>query len=338
MSRKLIKAGNEIVEEGYNEGSLDVAQDLINDLSNNDTTKSKPREITEFLGETLETIQNAFENGGMITGLSTGLLGLDEKTQGLQKSDLIILAARPSMGKTSLALNIAEYTAMKGETALVFSMEMDGESITQREIASLSRIPLNLVRSGQIKDHQWPKLTDAVSRLNGLPLIIDETPALTVGELRLRAKQVKREKGLGLIVVDYIQLMTGTGNNRNEVVSEISRGLKAVAKELKVPIIALSQLNRSLESRPNKRPIMSDLRDSGAIEQDADVIIFIYRDEVYNEESPHKGLAEINIAKQRQGAIGKVHTSFIGHLCRFENYAGEIPQFSSPTRKPSFKG
>jgi len=341
-NRKLMAAGNSIYQiaetDKPTEEKLDTALDLLSNLSTENNEKSKPVEINKFLSSTIDDIEKAYNNKGEIIGLSTGLIGLDEKTLGLHPSNLIIIAGRPSMGKTSLALNMAEDAAKKGKTALVFSMEMSGKELTQRELANLGSIPFNFIRSGKLNDKHWPRLTEATKQLNEMPLIIDETPALTIGELRLRAKQVQREKGLDLIVVDYIQLMSGSGDTRNETVSDISRGLKALAKELSVPVVALSQLNRSLEQRPNKRPIMSDLRDSGAIEQDADVILFVYRDEVYNEESPHKDIAEIIIGKQRQGALGTVFTKFIGCLLRFENYVGDIPQFSAPTRTKSFRG
>ena len=342
IDRKLLGIGSSISQLASKDKTtgekFDEALDMLNNLSNQSTQKSKPQEISKSLNSVIDRIEAAYKNGGSVTGLSTGLIGLDEKTLGLHKSDFIVIAGRPSMGKTALALNMAEVAAKKNETALIFSMEMPTEQLIDRELANLGSIPLNLIRSGKLRDEHWPRLTAAFNELNGLPMDIDDSPALSIGEVRLRAKQVQREKGLGVIVIDYIQLMRGKGNNRTEEVSEISRGLKAIAKELKVPVIALSQLNRSLEARPNKRPIMSDLRESGSIEQDADLILFVYRDEYYNEESPHKGIAEINIAKQRQGETGKVFTKFTGHLCRFENYVGDIPQFSTPTRTKGFRG
>jgi replicative DNA helicase len=232
------------------------------------------------------------------------------------------------MGKTSFAINIAEYVAMKTSKPIaVFSMEMPGEQIAMRLLSSMGRINQQKLRSGRLDDADWPRLTSAVSMLSEAPLYIDDTPALSPTELRARSRRLMREhKGLGLIVVDYLQLMQspGTRENRATEISEISRSLKALAKELGVPMIALSQLNRSLEQRPNKRPVMSDLRESGAIEQDADLIVFVYRDEVYNEDSPDKGTAEIIVAKQRNGPIGTVRLTFRGQYTRFENYHPDV--------------
>jgi replicative DNA helicase len=244
-------------------------------------------------------------------------------TSGLQSSDLVIVAGRPSMGKTTFAMNIAEHAAVKMQVPVaVFSMEMPGEQLAMRMLSSLGRIDQHRVRTGKLDDDDWPRLTHAVGQLAEAPMFIDDTPALTPTDLRSRARRLMREHGLGLIVIDYLQLMQvrGGSENRTNEISEISRSLKALAKELNVPIIALSQLNRSLEQRPNKRPVMSDLRESGAIEQDADVITFIYRDEVYNEDSPDKGIAEIIIGKQRNGPIGTARLTFIGQYTRFENY------------------
>jgi replicative DNA helicase len=245
-------------------------------------------------------------------------------TSGLQNSDLVIIAGRPSMGKTSFAMNLVENAAIKNRSPVaVFSMEMPGEQLVMRMMSSLGRIDQHKIRTGKLEDTDWPRLTSAVGILNDAPIYIDDTPGLTPMEVRARARRIKREHGLGLIVIDYLQLMQGSGKtseNRATEISEISRSLKGLAKELSVPVIALSQLNRGLEQRPNKRPIMSDLRESGAIEQDADVIVFIYRDEVYNEDSPDKGTAEIIIGKQRNGPIGISRLTFLGQYTRFENY------------------
>jgi len=235
----------------------------------------------------------------------------------------VIVAGRPSMGKTSLAMNIAENAALASKTPVaIFSMEMPGEQLAMRMMASLGRINAHKVRTGKLDDDDWPRLTHAIGMLAEAPMFIDDTPALNPLELRTRARRLKREHGLGMIVVDYLQLMQApeTGENRATEISAVTRALKSLAKELNVPVIALSQLNRSLEQRPNKRPVMSDLRESGAIEQDADVIFFIYRDEVYNEDSPDKGTAEIIIGKQRNGPTGKVKLTFLGEYTRFENY------------------
>ena len=247
-------------------------------------------------------------------------------TAGLQQSDLVIIAGRPSMGKTALAMCFVEACVIKSDKpTLVFSMEMPGESIVMRMLSSLGRINQTKVRTGKLADEDWPRLTSAFSLLNEKPLYIDDTPALTPIELKSRARRVARQfpEGLGMIMVDYLQLMqvAGAGENRAGEISEISRSLKALAKELDCPVVALSQLNRSLEQRPNKRPVMSDLRESGAIEQDADLICFIYRDEVYNEDTEDKGIAEIIVGKQRNGPIGTVRLAFLGQYTRFEDLA-----------------
>ncbi len=282
--------------------------------------------IKDLLTRTVERIDELFQRDNPITGIPTGFNDFDDMTAGLQPSDLIIVAGRPSMGKTTFAMNIAEHAAIKHKVpTAVFSMEMPGEQLAMRLMSSLGRIDQHKVRTGKLDDDDWPRLTSAVAILAEAPLFIDDTPALTPTELRARARRLKREHGLGLIVIDYLQLMQapGAGDNRTAEISEISRGLKALAKEMNVPVIALSQLNRSLEQRPNKRPVMSDLRESGAIEQDADMIVFIYRDEVYNEDSPDKGTAEIIIGKQRNGPIGMRRLTFLGQYTRFENFASD---------------
>ena len=282
--------------------------------------------IKDLLTRTVERIDELFQCDNPITGIPTGFNDFDDMTAGLQPSDLIIVAGRPSMGKTTFAMNIAEHAAIKHKVpTAVFSMEMPGEQLAMRLMSSLGRIDQHKVRTGKLDDDDWPRLTSAVAILAEAPLFIDDTPALTPTELRARARRLKREHGLGLIVIDYLQLMQapGAGDNRTAEISEISRGLKALAKEMNVPVIALSQLNRSLEQRPNKRPVMSDLRESGAIEQDADMIVFIYRDEVYNEDSPDKGTAEIIIGKQRNGPIGMRRLTFLGQYTRFENFASD---------------
>jgi replicative DNA helicase len=285
--------------------------------------------IRELLTKAVDRIETLFQQDNPITGVPTGWTDFDDKTSGLQNSDLIIVAGRPSMGKTSFAMNIAENAVIKSRVpTVIFSMEMSGEQLAMRMFSSLGRIDQSKVRSGKLDDDDWPRLTSAVSLLadDETQLFIDDTPALSPNELRARARRIKREHGLGLIIIDYLQLMqvNGTKENRTNEISEISRSLKALAKELEVPVVALSQLNRSLEQRPNKRPVMSDLRESGAIEQDADVIAFIYRDEVYNEDSPDKGIAEIIIGKQRNGPIGTTRLTFIGQYTRFENYIHDI--------------
>nr|HQU62524.1 replicative DNA helicase [Nitrosomonas sp.] len=255
----------------------------------------------------------------------SGYHDLDQKTSGFQPGDLIIVAGRPSMGKTAFSLNIAEYVALElKKPVAVFSMEMGGAQLAMRMLGSVGRLDQHKVRTGRLDDDDWPKLTHALGKLNDAPIYIDESAALNALEVRARARRLYRQHNeLGLIVIDYLQLMSSSspGENRATEISEISRAMKSLAKELKVPVIALSQLNRSLEQRPNKRPVMSDLRESGAIEQDADVILFIYRDEVYNPETQDKGIAEIIIGKQRNGPIGKVNLTFLGEFTRFESYA-----------------
>jgi len=270
-------------------------------------------------------IETLFRTQDPITGLATGYHDLDRMTAGLQKSDLIIVASRPAMGKTSLALNFAEHAIMQeGEGAvLFFSLEQPAEQLIFRMLSSLGHIDQTRMRTGQLSDDDWPRFTSAVSQLKDRALYIDDTAALSPNDIRTRARRVSRETGgLKMIVVDYMQLMISSEKHENRAseITEISRTLKAIAKEMRCPLVALSQLNRSLENRPDKRPHMSDLRESGAIEQDADVIFFIYRDEVYNEDSPDKGLAEIIISKQRNGPIGMVRLTFIGNLTKFENY------------------
>lgn len=268
-------------------------------------------------------------NPSDVTGVPSGFLDLDQKTAGMHGGDLIIVAGRPSMGKTSFALNIGEHVAIdQGLPIIVFSMEMGAEQLALRMICSVGRIDSQRLRTGRLADEDWDRLTHALEKMKGVPVFIDETPALNPLELRSRARRLARQAGgLGLIVVDYIQLMSGTNSAENRVteISEITRSLKSLAKELSCPVIALSQLNRTVEQRTDKRPVMSDLRESGSIEQDADVILFIYRDEVYRADSPDKGVAEIIISKQRNGPIGTVRLTFLGQYTKFENHASPAP-------------
>jgi replicative DNA helicase len=283
--------------------------------------------LDDLLAQELTRIQELFEraNPSDVTGVPTGFTDLDSKTSGLQPGDLIIVAGRPSMGKTSLALNIGEHVAVElGMPVAVFSMEMGAAQLALRMLGSIGRIDQMRLRTGRLTPDDWSRLSGAIERMQSAPMHIDETPALNTLELRARARRLAREyKHLGLVIVDYLQLMSasGSGENRATEISEMSRSLKALAKELKVPVIALSQLNRTVEQRTDKRPVMSDLRESGAIEQDADVILFIYRDEVYNPESADKGIAEIIIGKQRNGPIGRVNLRFGGEHTRFDNLA-----------------
>lgn len=328
--RQLIATANDIASHAFNpEGRnsielLDLAERQIFGISEQGARVGGPVNIKEFLASTMDKIDTLFHSDDPITGVPTGYHDFDEMTSGLQSSDLVIIAGRPSMGKTTYAMNIAEHVAIKSKLpVVVFSMEMPGESIVMRLLSSLCRIDQLRIRTGKLEDEDWPRISSTVSMLSDAPLFIDDTPALSPAELRARARRLAKENGqLGLIVVDYLQLMQVPGftENRTAEITEISRSLKSLAKELKVPVIALSQLNRSLEQRADKRPVMSDLRESGAIEQDADLIVFIYRDEVYNENSPDKGTAEIIIAKQRNGPIGKVRLTFLGQYTCFENF------------------
>ena len=281
--------------------------------------------VNALLKDALGKIDELFNSKGSITGLTTGYKDLDEKTSGLQNADLVIVAGRPSMGKTAFSMNLVENALLASELPiLVFSMEMPAGSLMMRMLSSVGKIDQTRVRNGQLEEEDWAKLSAAMQQLKDKPLFIDDTPALTPTEVRSRARRVAREHGgLGMIMLDYLQLMqvAGGSEGRTAEISEISRSLKGIAKEFDCPVVALSQLNRSLEQRPNKRPVMSDLRESGAIEQDADVIMFIYRDEVYNEDSPDKGTAEIIIGKQRNGPIGTSRLAFIGQFTRFENLA-----------------
>jgi replicative DNA helicase len=328
--RQLIGAAHDIANSAFHPQGrtsselLDIAERHVFAITEQGVRTGGPTNVKEFLAKTMEKIDLLFHSSDPLTGVSTGYHDLDEMTSGLQPSDLVIIAGRPSMGKTTFAMNIAEHVVIKSQVpVLVFSMEMPGESLVMRLLSSLCRIDQLRIRTGKLEDEDWPRISSTVSMLSEAPLFIDDTPALSPAEVRARARRVAKEHGhLGLIVIDYLQLMQvpGTNENRTAEISEISRSLKALAKELKVPVIALSQLNRGLEQRADKRPVMSDLRESGAIEQDADLIVFIYRDEVYNDNSPDKGTAEIIIAKQRNGPIGKVRLTFLGQYTCFENF------------------
>lgn len=330
--RQLLAVANDIADSVFqSEGRpaaelLDIAESKVFAIAEQTAREGGPEGIKTLVAKAAERIDFLSQSEGSITGLETGYADFDEMTSGLQPADLVIVAGRPSMGKTSYAMNIAEHAAIKGDKpVLVFSMEMPGDSLAIRMMSSLGRIDQQRLRTGDLKDDDWPRINSAISMLSEASLFIDDSPSLSPAEVRARARRLAKEQGqLGLIVVDYLQLMQVPGyrsDNRTGEISEISRMLKALAKELNVPVMALSQLNRSLEQRSDKRPIMSDLRESGAIEQDADLIAFIYRDEVYNEESPDKGVAEVIIAKQRNGPIGKIRLTFLGQYTRFEDLA-----------------
>lgn len=295
------------------------------------------QEIQPLLTQVVERIDELYhrDSASDVTGVPTGFMDLDRMTSGLQGGDLVIVAGRPSMGKTAFSLNIGEHVAVEqGLPVAVFSMEMAGTQLAMRMLGSVGRLDQHRLRTGRLLDEDWPRLTHAIQRMNDTQLFIDETPALNPMELRARSRRLARQCGqLGMIIIDYIQLMSGSGGGENRAteISEISRSLKGLAKELNCPVVALSQLNRSLEQRPNKRPVMSDLRESGAIEQDADVILFIYRDEVYNPDSQDKGTAEIIIGKQRNGPIGTVRLTFLGQYTKFDNFSGGPAFFDNDT-------
>ena len=328
--RSLISAGNQISGNAYlNDGReaselVDEAERLVFDIAEKGARgRAGFEHLKDVLPDTIDRIELLSKSEGDITGVATGYKEFDKLTAGLQSGDLVIIAGRPSMGKTTLAVNIAENAAIGSKVpTAIFSMEMPKEQLAFRMISSLGRVDQSHLRTGKFPDEDWSRINTAVQLMSDAPIYIDDTPALSPTEIRARARRLKRESGLGLIVLDYIQLMQvhGTTENRATEISEISRSLKALAKELSVPIIALSQLNRSVESRTDKKPIMSDLRESGAIEQDADLILFIYRDEVYNQDTPRKGVADISIAKQRNGPIGDFPLTFVGRYTKFENW------------------
>ncbi len=339
--RALMRVGGEIaslahVSDGRNATELvDEAERRVFEIAESGQRRGRGFvSLKHILPATIDRLDVLYNSTGDITGVSTGFVDFDRMTAGLQPGDLIIVAGRPSMGKTSLAMNIAEHAAVgpiirdrrdEATPVAIFSMEMSAEQLSFRMISSLGQVNQGKLRTGNFAEEDWPRINNAVKWMSAAPVFIDDTPALSPTEIRARARRVKREHGLGLILVDYLQLMQVTGNTENRAteISEISRGLKALAKELEVPVIALSQLNRSVEQRQDKRPVMSDLRESGAIEQDADLIAFIYREEVYNSETPRKGIADVIIAKQRNGPTGDVTLSFQGQFTRFQNYTPE---------------
>lgn len=329
--RLLAEAGTEIAGNAYRtegrtaEGLLEQAEKQIFSIADQSARRrSNFISIQDALKDAFAKLEELHGNEGEITGLATGFNDLDRKTAGLQPGDLIIVAGRPSMGKTTFSVNMAENAAIRHKVPVViFSMEMSALQLVMRMFSSLGQINQTRIRTGKLEDLDWPNLTSAMTMLQGTNIFIDETPGLSPSEMRARARRLKREHDIGLVVVDYLQLMQvpDSKENRATEISEISRSLKALAKELHVPVIALSQLNRSLEQRPNKRPVMADLRESGAIEQDADLILFIYRDEVYNDDSASKGKAEIIVGKHRNGSTGTIELAFQGEFLRFTNLA-----------------
>jgi len=335
LLRRLIQVGAEITASVFNsEGAtardlVDRAEQGVFEIAESGTRgREGAVAVRTLLPAVIDQIDEWHTNPDKLRGLATGFADFDKLTGGLRPGDLVIVAGRPSMGKTSLAVNMAEYAAINPSiraSVAIFSMEMPSEQVLTRMLSSVGSVPLGSLRSGRISDEDWVRITGATSQLSDAKIFVDETPALTPTELRARARRIKREHGLNLIVVDYLQLMQvpGTKENRATEIAEISRGLKVLAKELACPVIALSQLNRSVEQREHKKPVMSDLRESGAIEQDADMILLIYRDEVYNKETTKKGIAEVDLAKHRNGEIGTFLLTFQGQYTRFVNYAPE---------------
>ncbi|HTW38007.1 MAG TPA: replicative DNA helicase [Steroidobacteraceae bacterium] len=332
LLRRLIQVGTDIAASAFNsEGAtardlVDKAEQGVFEIAESGARGEGAVAVRTLLPAIIDQIDEWHTNPDKLRGLATGFADFDKLTGGLRPGDLIIIAGRPSMGKSSLAVNMAEYAAINPSiraAVAIFSMEMPSEQVITRMLSSVGSVPLGSLRSGRISDEDWVRITGATSQLSEAKVFVDETPALTPTELRARARRIKREHGLGLVVVDYLQLMQvpGTQENRATEIAEISRGLKVLAKELAVPVIALSQLNRSVEQREHKKPVMSDLRESGAIEQDADMILLIYRDEVYNKDTTKKGVAEIDLAKHRNGEIGTFLLTFQGQYTRFVNFA-----------------
>lgn len=338
--RKLIHSATDIITQSYEDSRTVVDIDELLDRAEKsifEIAQGKIKEsfvsMKDIVGHSFAIVERLYEKKEMVTGLATGFVDLDERTSGFQQSDLIIIAGRPSMGKTAFCLNIAAYAAIeKGKSVAIFSLEMSKEQLVLRMLGSESRVDAHKLRTGHLSERDWTPLSIAAGRLSEAPIFIDDTAAISVLETRAKARRLKADQGLDLIIIDYLQLMRGRGNegNREQEISNISRSLKALAKELQVPVIALSQLNRAVETRPGKekRPLLADLRESGAIEQDADVILFIYRDEVYNKCECHydgdclcgrRGVAELIIGKQRNGPIGKVDLTFVNRYTRFEN-------------------
>ncbi|MBI3610031.1 MAG: replicative DNA helicase [Nitrospirae bacterium] len=324
--RNLIEVATDIVGQGYDDRArveelLDYAERSVFGISER---KLKPSfvAVKEIIKGSFETIERLYEKKERVTGVATGFTELDDMTSGLQPSDLIVIAGRPSMGKTALALGIAQHLGIeKRGTAAIFSLEMSKEQLVMRMLCSEARVDAHKLRSGYLGRADWPKLTTAAGRLTEARIFIDDTPALSVLEMRAKARRLKAEHGLDLVIVDYLQLMRGRGDadNREQEISEISRSLKALAKELQLPVVAMSQLSRAVENRADRRPVLADLRESGAIEQDSDIVLFIYRDEVYHPSDENKGIADIIIGKQRNGPIGNIQLTFLDKYTRFEN-------------------
>jgi replicative DNA helicase len=328
LLRRLIGVAGEIAEMGYSlpddvEEVVDQAESLVFAVAQRRTVDTL-RPIRDLLEDSLDRLEEMFGRGEAITGVPTGYTDLDDRLAGLQPSNLVVVGARPGMGKTSFALGVVAHAAMEANVpTLFFSLEMSHPEISQRLLSAEARVDQTRLRNGRLQESDWPKITHAIGRLAEAPIFVDDNPNISVMDIRAKARRMKSRDGLGLIVIDYLQLMTGRSRaeNRQVEISEISRNLKVLARELSVPVIALSQLSRNLEMRGDKRPILADLRESGAIEQDADVVMFIYRDELYNPESPDRGTAEIILAKHRNGPTGKTQLAFLDHYTRFANMA-----------------
>jgi replicative DNA helicase len=332
LLRRLIEIGGDIAASAHDsEGRtvselVDLAEQRVFEIADRGTRGPGFKALKEILPGAIDRLDVLSHSDDEITGVSTGFSAMDDMTAGLQRGELIVIAGRPSMGKTTLAVNIAENAAIGHQIpTAIFSMEMSAEQLTFRMIGSIGRVNQAGLRRGKLNDGDWSRIDSAVSMMSKAPIFIDDSAGLSPTEVRARARRLKREHNLGLIVVDYLQLMqvSGTVENRATEISEISRSLKALAKELDLPVIALSQLNRGVEQRVDKKPVMSDLRESGAIEQDADVIVFIYREELYDKETPRKGVADIIIGKQRNGPVGEFHLTFLGEFTKFENLVAE---------------
>ena len=328
LLRRLIGAAGEIAELGYSvpedvEQVIDRAESLMFEVAER-RVKDTMAPIKDLLSASLDRLEALYDRGEAITGVPTGYIDLDERLSGLQPSSLVIVGARPGAGKTSFALGMVTHAAMEARTpVLFFSLEMSHLEITQRMLCAEARVESSRMRNGKLHESDWPKISHAIGRLGEAPIFIDDNPHLTIMDIRAKARRLKAREGLGLVVIDYLQLMSGRHNaeNRQVEVSEMSRGLKVLARELEVPVVALSQLSRSLETRADKRPILADLRESGSLEQDADVVMFIYRDELYNPESPDRGTAEIIVSKHRNGPTGITQLAFLDHYTRFANMA-----------------
>jgi replicative DNA helicase len=349
LLRRLIEAGTDIVRLGYEPtddpvATVSEAESIMFQVAEQGTT-GEATELKDLLNESFAAIEKLAERGDDVTGLPTGFRDLDRLTAGFQPQNLIILAARPAMGKSSLALSVAHYvTAELRRPAVVFSLEMSKQEIVMRLLASEAMIDSGRIKTGRLEDSDWRKLGDALGKLSEAPLFIDDTPSINMMEIMSKSRRLKQRRGLDLIIIDYLQLMQSHRrvDNRQQEVAEISRGLKMLAKELDVPVVALSQLNRSPEARTDKRPMLADLRESGSVEQDADLVAFIYRDEVYNEDSPDRGIAELLISKHRNGQTGVIKLAFLGHVTKFANLArgamGGGPGGAPPPPPPAGPG